>query len=47
MFGSDLKTLEQKGEEVSTVMAGIPGLEDVKLLRDFGQPNLKIGRAHV
>src|SRR5471030_2957151 len=42
VFGSDLKTLEQKGEEVSTVMAGIPGLEDVKLLRDFGQPNLNL-----
>src|ERR1017187_2336126 len=42
VFGSDLKTLEQKGEEVSAVMAGIPGLEDVKLLRDFGQPNLNL-----
>ena len=40
MFGNDLKTLEQKGEEVSAVMARIPGLHDVKLLRDFGQPNL-------
>ena len=42
VFGSDLKTLEQKGEEVSAVMAGIPGLQDVKLLRDFGQPNLNL-----
>jgi cobalt-zinc-cadmium resistance protein CzcA len=42
VFGSDLKTLEQKGEQVSAVMAGIPGLEDVKLLRDFGQPNLDL-----
>jgi cobalt-zinc-cadmium resistance protein CzcA len=42
VFGSDLKTLEQKGEEVSAVMARIPGLEDVKLLRDFGQPNLNL-----
>jgi cobalt-zinc-cadmium resistance protein CzcA len=42
VFGSDLKTLEQKGEEVSAVMAAIPGLNDVKLLRDFGQPNLDL-----
>ena len=42
MFGGDLKTLEAKGDEVSTVMAGIPGMHDVKLLRDFGQPNLDL-----
>src|ERR1035438_8192948 len=42
VFGSDLKILEAKGEEVSTVMASIPGLHDVKLLRDFGQPNLNL-----
>jgi len=42
VFGSDLKTLEVKGEEVSTVMASIHGLHDVKLLRDFGQPNLNL-----
>jgi cobalt-zinc-cadmium resistance protein CzcA len=42
IFGDDLKTLEAKGEEVTAVMAGIPGLQDVKLLRDFGQPNLDL-----
>jgi cobalt-zinc-cadmium resistance protein CzcA len=42
IFGDDLKTLEQKGEEVTAVMAAIPGMHDVKLLRDFGQPNLDI-----
>jgi heavy metal efflux system protein len=42
IFGDDLKILEQKGEEVVAVMAGIPGMHDVKLLRDFGQPNLDI-----
>jgi cobalt-zinc-cadmium resistance protein CzcA len=42
VFGSDLKTLEAKGEEVAVVMAGIPGMHDVKLLRDFGQPNLDL-----
>ena len=42
IFGDDLKTLEQKGEEVTAVMSGIPGMHDVKLLRDFGQPNLDL-----
>jgi cobalt-zinc-cadmium resistance protein CzcA len=42
IFGDDLKILEQKGEEVSAVMESIPGLRDVKLLRDFGQPNLDL-----
>jgi cobalt-zinc-cadmium resistance protein CzcA len=42
IFGDDLKLLEQKGEEVTAVMSGITGLHDVKLLRDFGQPNLDL-----
>jgi cobalt-zinc-cadmium resistance protein CzcA len=42
IFGDDLKVLEQKGEEVTAVMSGIPGMHDVKLLRDFGQPNLNL-----
>jgi heavy metal efflux system protein len=42
IFGDDLKTLEQKGEEVVSVLSGIAGMHDVKLLRDFGQPNLDI-----
>jgi len=42
IFGDDLKILEKKGEEVTTVMTGIAGMRDVKLLRDFGQPNLDL-----
>src|SRR5271157_4430276 len=42
IFGEDLKVLEQKGEEVVAVMSDIPGMHDVKLLRDFGQPNVDI-----
>ena len=42
IFGDDLKTLEQKGEEVIGVMSAIPGMHDIKLLRDFGQPNLNV-----
>src|SRR6202050_2259242 len=42
IFGDDLTVLEQKGEEVTAVMSVIPGMHDVKLLRDFGQPNLDL-----
>jgi len=42
IFGDDLKVLEEKGEEAVAVMEKIPGLHDVKLLRDFGQPNLDL-----
>jgi cobalt-zinc-cadmium resistance protein CzcA len=42
VFGDDLKLLEQKGEEITGVMSAIPGMHDVKLLRDFGQPNLDL-----
>jgi len=40
--GNDLKTLEKTGEEVTAVLEKIPGMRDVKLLRDFGQPNLDL-----
>ncbi|MGC1449449.1 MAG: CusA/CzcA family heavy metal efflux RND transporter, partial [Candidatus Sulfotelmatobacter sp.] len=42
IFGDDLKLLEQKGEEVTALISGIAGMHDVKLLRDFGQPNLNL-----
>jgi cobalt-zinc-cadmium resistance protein CzcA len=42
IFGDDLEVLEQKGDEVASAMAAIPGMHDVKLLRDFGQPNLDL-----
>ncbi|HEV3330709.1 MAG TPA: CusA/CzcA family heavy metal efflux RND transporter [Bryobacteraceae bacterium] len=42
VFGDDLKLLEQKGEQITEVMSNIPGMHDVKLLRDFGQPNLDL-----
>ena len=40
IFGSDLKVLEQKGEEVTAIMARIPGVKDLGLFRELGQPNL-------
>jgi cobalt-zinc-cadmium resistance protein CzcA len=40
VFGNDLRTLEQTGEEIAAVMQQVPGITDVKLYRDTGQPNL-------
>jgi len=42
IFGDDLKLLEATGEKVTEVISKIPGMHDVKLLRDFGQPNLNL-----
>jgi cobalt-zinc-cadmium resistance protein CzcA len=42
MYGDDLKTLEQKGEEVVSVMRGVQGVEDLGLFRVLGQPNLNL-----
>jgi cobalt-zinc-cadmium resistance protein CzcA len=40
LFGDDLKILEDKGEEITAAMATVPGVEDLGLFRDMGQPNL-------
>jgi cobalt-zinc-cadmium resistance protein CzcA len=40
VFGNDLRTIEQKGDEVADIMQRVPGITDVKLYRDTGQPNL-------
>jgi heavy metal efflux system protein len=40
IFGDDLKTLEDKGAEIMAQMATVPGIEDLGLFRDMGQPNL-------
>jgi heavy metal efflux system protein len=40
LFGDDLNILEQKGEEITAAMATVPGVEDLGLFRDMGQPNL-------
>jgi heavy metal efflux system protein len=42
MYGDDLHVLEQKGEEVVSVMRKVPGVEDLGLFRVLGQPNLNI-----
>jgi len=40
IYGDDLKTLEEKGDEVVAVMKSIRGVEDLGLFRVLGQPNL-------
>jgi cobalt-zinc-cadmium resistance protein CzcA len=40
IFGNDLNTIEEKGQEVVAIMAAIPGIKDVKIFRVIGQPNL-------
>jgi len=40
LFGKDLKTLDEKGDEVSAAMAHVPGLTDLKFFHTLGQPNL-------
>jgi cobalt-zinc-cadmium resistance protein CzcA len=42
IFGDDLSVLEEKGNQVASAMSSVPGMHDVKLLRDFGQPNLNL-----
>jgi cobalt-zinc-cadmium resistance protein CzcA len=42
LYGEDLKVLEEKGDEVVSVMRRVPGVEDLGLFRVLGQPNLNI-----
>ena len=42
LYGDDLRTLEEKGDEVVNVLRGIRGIEDLGLFPVLGQPNLNI-----
>ena len=42
LYGEDLKVLEEKGDQVVSVMRRVPGVEDLGLFRVLGQPNLNI-----
>ncbi len=42
LYGPDLDVLEQKGEEIKEVMSRIPGIKDLGLQRDTGEPNLDV-----
>ncbi len=40
LYGSDLKTLEEKGNQIVQVMSTVPGVADLGLFHVIGQPNL-------
>jgi len=40
VYGEDLRTLEEKGDQIVGVMRKIPGVQDLGLFRVIGQPNL-------
>ncbi len=42
LFGRDLKELEQKAEEIQSVMAKIPGVADLGTFQVRGQPNVNL-----
>jgi cobalt-zinc-cadmium resistance protein CzcA len=40
VYGDDLKTLEEKGDQIVRVMGTVAGIQDLGLFRVLGQPNL-------
>lgn len=42
IFGDDLKTLEEKGHAIATVLRSVPGIDRVSLVNELGQPSLSI-----
>ncbi len=42
LFGSDLKELEAKADEIVEVMRSVPGIEDLGVFRVLGQPNVDL-----
>ncbi len=42
VFGTDLRVLEKKADEIVEVMNGIPGIADLGVFRVVGQPNVNL-----
>jgi len=42
IYGDDLKVLEEKADQVVSIMRGVKGIEDLGVFRVLGQPNLNI-----
>ncbi len=42
VYGDDLKTLEEKADQIVSIMRGVKGIEDMAVFRVLGQPNLNI-----
>jgi cobalt-zinc-cadmium resistance protein CzcA len=49
IFGPDLNTLESKGKAIKKVVEKVPGIKEVTLVQELGQPSLavKINRAKI
>ncbi len=42
IYGNDLQTLERKAAEIGSVLAKVPGIADLAVLRSLGQPTIRI-----
>jgi len=42
IYGSDLSTLENRAEKVRSVISKVPGITEITLVRELGQPSLVI-----
>jgi cobalt-zinc-cadmium resistance protein CzcA len=42
IYGDDLKTLEEKAEQIVAIMRGVKGIEDLGIFRVIGQPNMNV-----
>jgi cobalt-zinc-cadmium resistance protein CzcA len=42
IYGDDLKVLEEKADQIVSIMRGVRGIEDLGVFRVLGQPNLNV-----
>src|SRR5882757_4318839 len=42
IYGNELETLEKKADEIAAVLAKVPGIADLAVLRSLGQPTIRI-----
>ena len=42
IFGTNLNVLQDKGRQIKKIVAGVPGITDVTLVQELGQPSLTI-----
>ena len=42
VYGDDLKTLEEKADQIASIMRSVKGVEDLGVLHVLGQPNLNV-----
>jgi cobalt-zinc-cadmium resistance protein CzcA len=42
VYGDDLRTLDEKADQIVAIMRQIPGIEDLGVFRVLGQPNLNV-----